>query len=137
MPIFTPKPRAEGSSPSAPAKWKQWGKEFCLLTLLLYNPFENFLFVSMLAIDNYSIFHNVIKTNNLRSYEVNRSDRTHCLVPPCWLLFYALFPSEKGYYSFSVVSGLYSSRSPGCISSSLQNASMFSHDTGLPSLSLL
>ena len=36
----SPKPRAEGSSPSAPAKWKRWGKEFYLLTLLLYNPYD-------------------------------------------------------------------------------------------------
>ena len=44
-------------------------------------------------------------------------------------------PKKKENYSFSAVSGLYSSRSPGCISSSLQKASIFSHDTGLPSLS--
>ena len=44
----------------------------------------------MLVLDIYSIF----IMSFIRSYEVNRSDRTYCLVP-CWLLFYALLPSEK------------------------------------------
>ena len=47
----------------------------------------------MLVLDIYSIFIMSLKTI-IRSYEVNRSDRTYCLVP-CWLLFYALLPSEK------------------------------------------
>ena len=67
--------------------------------------------------------------------EVNSSEQDKASCPAVGLFFYALFRQRKKNHSFSVVSGLYSSRSPGCISSSLQNASMFSHDTGLPSRS--
>ena len=45
------------------------------------------------------------------------------------------FYRQRKNHSFSTVSGLYSSSSPGCNSSSLQNASIFSQETGLPSLS--
>ena len=61
--------------------------------------------------------------------EAKRSNRTYRLV--VLLFFYALFSSEKENYLLSAVSVLCSSNSPGCISSSLQNASMFCHDTGL------
>ena len=41
-----------------------------------------------------SIFGYVLLKMLFLFQEVNRSDRTYCLVP-CWLLFYALLPSEK------------------------------------------
>jgi len=67
--------------------------------------------------------------------EVNSSEQDKASCPAVGFFFYALFRQRKKHHSFSVVSGLYSSRSPGCISSILQKASIFSHDTGLPSLS--
>ena len=70
-------------------------------------------------------------------FSVSRSQQVSQGILSCSLSasFLCLLPSEKENYSFPAVSGLYSSRSPGCNSSSLQNASMFSHDTGLLSLS--
>ena len=59
----------------------------------------------------------------------------HIVLSPVGFFFMPFYRQRKKNQSLSDVSDLYSSRSPGCISSSLQNASMFSHDTGLPSLS--